>query len=148
MSELLPFELKKYHKRLTLYNWKRIGLKETNEKILEIYEGSIRASHCELCGNAFKSLRDRHMDHCHETGKFRNIVCRKCNLSKIDKKFNNNTGEIYICKCKSKSCKQGFYYQLEIWRDGKWVLNKTTQTLEEAIEVRDKFISENPQYFK
>jgi len=144
----LPFELKRRHKSDTIYQWKKSGLIETDEMILEIYEGSIRASNCELCGNAFKSLRDRCMDHCHETGKFRNIVCNKCNLQKSDRKVTSNTREIYISKCKSKNYKQGFYYIIQIFRNGKYVLSTTTQTLEEAIEVRDKFIAEHPEYFK
>jgi len=148
MEEDLPFELGKYHKTHTKINWKRRGLIETDEIIEEIYEGSIRASNCELCGNAFKSLRERCMDHCHITGKFRNIVCRKCNACKSDKKFNNNTGERYISKIKSKDYKQGFCYKIQIKRNRKWVLTKSTQTIEEAIEIRDKFIEEHPEYFK
>ena len=148
MSDELPFELPKKHKYNTIYKWKYKGLKEPDETILEIYEGSIMASNCELCGNPFKSLRDRCMDHCHVTGKFRNIVCNKCNLCKSDKKFSNNSGHKFIYKCKSKHCKQGFYYQIIITRNHKKVLSKATQTLEKAIEIRDKFILENPEYFK
>ena len=103
MEEDLPFELYKNHKRKTIYGWKRRGLIETDEMILEIYEGCIRTSNCELCGKAFKNSRDRQMDHCHETGKFRNIVCRKCNQCKSDKKINSNTGQRYIYKVESKN---------------------------------------------
>jgi len=148
MEEELPFELYKKHKSKTIYGWKRRGLIETEGTILEIYEGYIRASNCELCGNPFKSLTDRCMDHCHETGKFRNIVCNKCNLCKSDRKCNTNTGEKYISKCISKESKQGFSYRVQIWRDGKNVLSTARQILEEAIEVRDKFIVEHPEYFK
>jgi len=147
MSEL-PFELPKYHKTFTICQWKRNGLIETDEMIEEIYQKYIRASHCELCGNPFTSSRNRHMEHCHETGKFRNIVCTKCNSHKSDRKCNTNTGERYISKRKDKNYKQGFYYQIQIYRNGKWILRKTILILEEAIEVRDKFILENPEYFK
>jgi len=148
MEEDLPFELTKFHKRKTIYDWKRRGLIETDEMILEIYEGCIRAKNCELCGNPFKNSRDRQMDHCHETGKFRNIVCRKCNQCKSDKKINSNTGERYIYKIKDKTYKQGFCYKIQIERNCKWVLNTKRKTLKEAIELRDKFIEENPEYFK
>ena len=87
------------------------------------------------------------MDHNHETGQFRNIVCRKCNFCKSDKKFNTNTGERFIFKVKSKSYIQGFYYQIKIKRNGKWVLNKTKKNLKDAIELRDKFLAENPNLF-
>ena len=141
----LPFQLKKRHKSDTISRWKKRGLKENSETILEIYEGSIRTSNCELCGNPFKSLRDRQMEHCHETGKFRNIVCIKCNACKSDRKLRiNNTGHRYISKKKSK---KGFYFQIQIYRNGKHVLYKTAKTIEKAIEIRDKFIAENPNLF-
>jgi len=147
MDEDLPFELPKRHKSYTIYNWKKNGLKENEETIVEIYEGSIRTSNCELCGKAFTNLKDRHMDHCHETGKFRNIVCNKCNHHKSDIKINSNTGERYISKIISKKSKKGFYYRIQIYRNDKKVLCKTTLTLEEAIEIRDKFLAENPDLF-
>jgi len=146
MSEELPFELYKKHKSNTIYNWKYKGLIESDEMIEEIYEYSIRSSNCELCGEAFKSLNDRHMDHDHITGKFRNIVCRKCNFIKKDKKLRpTNTGERYISKVNIKNI---LYYKLEITRNHKSILRKYCKTLEEAIEVRDKFILENPDTFK
>jgi len=147
MDEDLPFELRKNHKYDAIWHWKKNGLKEDEETILEIYEGYIRASNCELCGNPFKSSRDRQMDHCHVTGKFRNIVCKNCNNRKSDKKINSNTSERYIYKVKDKRYKQGFFYQIRIYRNGKWILDKSTQTLQEAIEVRDKFLEENSDLF-
>jgi len=147
MDEELPFELYKKHKTITIWNWKKNGLVETNEMILEIYEGSIRTSNCELCGNPFKNLKDRQMDHDHLTGKFRNIVCQNCNRCKSDKKFSTNTGERFITKVLDKNYKQGFYYTIRISRNSKLVLCKCVKTLEEAIEVRDEFILENPEYF-
>ena len=143
----LPFELRKYHKTRTKYDWKRNGLKEDEKTILEIYEGYIMSSNCELCGEAFKSSRDRHMDHDHKTGKFRNIVCTKCNSRRIDNKTFNNTGYMYISKVKKKTYKQGFCFTVRIKRNGKFILNTTRKTLEQAIEVRDKFIEDNPDLF-
>jgi hypothetical protein len=34
---------------------------------------------CALCRGQFKSDRDRHVDHCHETGRVRGILCFSCN---------------------------------------------------------------------
>ena len=147
MEEKFPFELRKYHKTRTINNWKYKGLKETDETILEIYEGYIRASNCELCGNAFKSSRDRQMEHCHTTGKFRNIVCNRCNQCKSDNKCYSNTGHRYISKVKNKTYKQGFCYKIIIRRNQKRVLYKSVKTLEEAIEIRDKFLEEHPNLF-
>ena len=91
----LPFELGKYHKYQTKYKWKIYGLIETDEKIEEIYQCYIMSCNCELCGNAFTSSKVRHMDHDHATGKFRNIVCIKCNTRKSDTKFNTIRKKAY-----------------------------------------------------
>ena len=34
---------------------------------------------CAICKNEFKSTRDAHLDHCHTTGKIRDILCGSCN---------------------------------------------------------------------
>jgi hypothetical protein len=34
---------------------------------------------CENCNKTFKSGHDRHLDHCHKTGKFRGWLCNRCN---------------------------------------------------------------------
>ena len=76
----LPFELSKRHKYITIYNWIKSGLKTDN--IDEIYEKYIYATHCDLCEKEFKTTRDRQMEHNHDNGEFRNIVCNRCNKRK------------------------------------------------------------------
>ena len=70
----------KYHKTQTLCKWKRIGV--INDNLEEIYETYINTTECNHCGKVFESTRDRHLDHCHETGLFRKIVCRRCKRQK------------------------------------------------------------------
>jgi len=146
----LPFPLRYRHKRKTLYSWNKNGvIFESEEHREEIYQRYIYSSNCELCHKEYKNSLDRKIEHEHDPTKpnFRSICCNKCNKQKKDVKIYNNTGEQSISKCKSKKHVQGFYYQIQIYRDGKKMLCKQRKTLEEAIKVRDKFIKENPEIY-
>jgi len=54
--------------RKNLYNLNDVEL----DKLLII-------TNCEICGNKFKSKRDKHIDHNHNTGKVRGVLCNRCN---------------------------------------------------------------------
>lgn len=57
-----------------LYSCQRVGI---TPKFLEEYGDNIEW-YCEICG---KDIIDTlHMDHNHSTGKFRGLLCKKCNL--------------------------------------------------------------------
>ena len=60
-------------------NWKYKGLILPLDWYSILYDYYINTHHCEVCNNLFKSNIDRHMDHCHETGEFRWILCHSCN---------------------------------------------------------------------
>jgi hypothetical protein len=68
--------------------WIRRGI--INDDFNELYDKYIKTNECELCnckltgGNGL--IGKRHLDHDHETGLFRNILCGKCN---INEKRNN-----------------------------------------------------------
>ena len=62
-------------------NWKSRGLNmELFEIIYEVYETTTT---CDICSVILegRGVNQKCMDHCHYTGDFRNIVCKKCNCS-------------------------------------------------------------------
>ena len=143
----LPFELKKYHKNRKKADWKKLGMKIDEDDFDYVYNEYIHATNCDLCNKLFIKSNDRQLDHNHETGEVRNIVCQKCNRHKKDNKSSNNTGERFISKRKNKSYKSGYCFEIKISRDGKTILNTSKNTLEKAILIRDKFIEEHPEIF-
>lgn len=45
------------------------------------------ATHCESCNEEFSMLCQPVRDHCHLSGKFRSVLCNKCNLKRQRQKF-------------------------------------------------------------
>ena len=72
-----------YHKNYNQYKykvidrWTRWGVIYHN--LDELYEVYINTMDCQFCKKEFKNSTDRCLDHDHETGMFRKIVCRNCN---------------------------------------------------------------------
>jgi len=142
----LPFKLYRSHKPKTIYNWKvKYELKESDEKIEELYNRYIIATHCELCNKEFKSSSDRCMEHDHETGRFRNIVCKRCNALKHDVKMRSDNTSSYkgISKQTNKSCKQGFYWRFELRINGKKKTIKYSTNFEFLKDFADKWKIDN-----
>jgi len=141
MNEL-PFKLYNNHKTITRCLWKKLGLIMDNFE--EIYNNYIIATHCDLCGLKFKNTRERQMDHCHETGQFRNIVCRSCNALKKDRKQSNNTsGYKGISRQIDKRCKQGFRWRFQVNINGKLKAIKTSVNLEKLIKFAEQWKKDN-----
>jgi len=141
----LPFELSKHHKSQTRYRWTRYGMNFIDKEHFEyIYNEYIHATNCDLCNKLFPKSQDRQLDHCHNTGDPRNIVCCRCNSIRNDTKKQTNTGEDNIYKCKHKEYKTGYCFRIQIIRNYTSVFVTSRKTLEEAIKCRDDFLKNNP----
>ena len=76
------------------------------------------------------------MDHCHETGLFRFILCNKCNRHNTDDTYTKGkTGEKYISIDYTKTNKL-IRYRFQ----KKGEQSKRFKTLEEAVEYRDRIL--------
>jgi len=86
----------------TIYNWKRRGLIDDYEKVYDIVMNTVK---CNLCDKVFDCDKNRCMDHDHTTGKFRQVLCRSCNVvyrkKRQMKQITNTSGYINICREKN-----------------------------------------------
>ena len=75
-------------KIITISSWKRSGLIDSdNDNYQNRYEAYIATTHCDVCYIEFKDSFDRCLDHHHETGLFRQFLCRTCNCNDHWKKL-------------------------------------------------------------
>jgi len=141
----LPFELYKNHKSLTKCSWKNGGLIITEEEFELIYNEYIYATNCDLCNKEFKTRKDRHMEHNHQTGEFRNIVCSSCNQKKTDvkKRTDNTSGYVGISKSIDEKCKQGFIWKFRAMINGKSKCIKNSVDFDKLVEFANKWKIDN-----
>jgi len=126
-------------KSMRISSWKKQGLISNDyNKIYDLY---INTTNCDLCKTDLSKVK-KCLEHNHNTGEFRNIVCNRCNQWKADKATKN----IFITydKRNGNNIKR---YAIAIRRNGKHVIKTTRATEEEAKICLDNFIKENPQWF-
>tara|TARA_R110000803_G_C11718477_1_gene287889 strand:- start:4 stop:384 length:381 start_codon:yes stop_codon:yes gene_type:complete len=76
--------LKKYRstengiKSYRISKWKYRGM--IHDDFDSVYEIYFHTWNCEYCGCEFKNTKDRCLDHNHETGEVRAILCNRCNV--------------------------------------------------------------------
>ena len=69
----------------TITDWKRRGVVSTDYNLL--YDNYLASANCEECGIEYSKKGDgvgtfKCLDHCHETGLFRNYLCNGCNTKR------------------------------------------------------------------
>ena len=94
-----PEKRKQYHKKyykeynqsdkgiklFRISNWKKSGLICDNFEAL--YEHYLKTAYCDACKveltyDKITTPTRKCLDHCHETGLFRNILCHSCNVKR------------------------------------------------------------------
>ena len=95
-------------KKNRMNNWQNNGVNNVND---ELYKRYLDTENCEICGKDFTETKNKILDHDHETGEFRYVLCRECNnqdswkykigLRKYVPKHNNrnNWNIYYVCEC-------------------------------------------------
>lgn len=131
------------HLTRAISTWKKRGLNETKERRIEIYWIRESSTNCEKCGKEFKSNKDRNMDHCHITGKYRNILCTSCNSKRRKLTNNNKSGYIGISKRKDPTCKQGFIWEFNGNINKKYTKIKSSTNKDWLIEYAEQWKKDN-----
>lgn len=62
-------------------DWKGKGMISDNWH--QVYETYIMTTCCNYCNKEFINNIDKHLDHNHDTGEIRGVLCRSCNLRDI-----------------------------------------------------------------
>ena len=130
------------------FEWKRYGMKFTEEDFDYIFNQYINASHCDLCNEKFDNRHERHLDHNHETGEVRNIVCRSCNGRRVDNKLykSNTSGHKNINKKKDKKCAKNYLWTFKIRRNNKIIIQKSSVDKQFIIDFAEQWVKDNNYY--
>jgi hypothetical protein len=67
-----------YTKSYLVSTWKHRGV--IHDDYSALYDVYIATTHCQACSVQFKDSFDRCLDHDHDTGLFRQFLCRACNI--------------------------------------------------------------------
>ena len=81
-----PERYARYKKRANEYlKESRYGITQEEFDIMLVDQNNM----CKICNTEFKSTKDTHIDHCHDTNIVRGLLCNNCNLALGQ--FNDNT---------------------------------------------------------
>ena len=76
LSVLKYSKTEKGKKASKIKDWKCRGIIVPDDDWDKIYQQYINTTNCNVCNAEFKNSMDRHLDHDHDTGEFRWILCR------------------------------------------------------------------------
>ena len=108
---------------------------ESRDEYEYIYDRWLRSERCEECSKEYTKENKKCMDHCHDTGLFRNILCHSCNMKRTTKE--NSSGTTNIFWYKYRNC---WLYQIII---NKKVYSKKSKDLEWLKQYKIDFEKEN-----
>jgi len=119
-------------KRKRIDRWKRRGLIDSDDDNYEkIHQRYIDTTNCDLCNvelTTGNNNTSKNMEHDHETGLFRNVVCHTCNIKikDIETPCRSNTG------IKNISYDINNYYHYTKTNNGV-IIQKSFKELDDAI---------------
>ena len=126
------------YKKVMKNKWKYRGVKwDDFDELWNIY---ITTKNCDLCNVEFNVENKKCLDHDHNTGYTRNILCGGCNSTREGK---TKQKYISIKKQKSKSNPNEFYYSYRIYipkLNFHKLLSLKNYTIEDAISIRDEML--------
>jgi len=71
-------------KNMRMSGWRKYGVNNVND---ELYDYFMSCDKCEVCGKEFTDTYNKCLDHDHDTGDFRYVLCRPCNNNDGWKKY-------------------------------------------------------------
>ena len=104
-------------KNRRISNWKRAGI--VSDDWNAVYERYINATHCEECNDDFlnyeryiqfdkhrRQVNPRRLDHDHNTGEVRNVVCNSCNVKRSYRDGRPHICNLIFSRCRGVECRE------------------------------------------